>query len=1071
MNAKVYGILFTTLVGALAHSASSMPVSAEPRTESEQMTQAQVQEAIALGVVRSSSNSAHWETITTQLSAANLSYQPLEWRQIRQVSDLVNVRILFLPSVESISTRQVNILREWVDNGGHLIVSGPIGISSAANVQNELRSLLGAFWAFSLTQPTELQLASISSSEWIEAMEAANLTDGGIIVPTGLSSRTIATWTEITPDDRRNASDSLDFSLRGSAAVVSTPQTTFLGWEWGSQTSGVPEFDAVWLKAAIARSQPTTSSRTTAQPTPDSSSAEWSARQIGSTAADSAPNTASAFSSSETQSPQAVPPAEMLLSGQIPRLTPLSHSEMTQMTQMSRLPEPQRRSPSPNTSRPHGRTSSARLESRQEAEPSLPSRGLEASTLATTPSTDGALTAQSDQSQSSASLPSRSGLSSLQYPTQPPLPQPSVTPAQPSRISPEPVLDPAEQVAPPGLDIGQGTMPITALEAIAMRQELENLIGRFESALLSANSANSNISLQVSNTDPLDSEASILIASNQDTVQLRTIASTEPSSDRSTGNAQAIVQQAQQALEQFPQRVARREFALAREEWINARELLWNNFPTDRPIAQPEIRAIWLDRGSIVRAGSRAGLAQIFDQLAAAGINTVFFETVNAGYPIYPSRVAPQQNPLTRHWDPLEAAVDLAHERGIELHAWVWVFAAGNQRHNAILNQPLDYLGPILEAHPMWANYDHRGEIIPVGQTKPFLDPANPQVRSYLLRLFEEIVSNYEVDGLQLDYIRYPFQDPSARRSYGYGFASRQQFQARTGVDPTTISPSDRHLWQQWTEFRTEQINSFVADTSRLLRQRRPELILSAAVFAISEHERIQKIQQNWEIWAQRGDVDLIVPMSYAMDTNRLQRLARPWLQEDADLGSTLIVPSIRLLNLPESATLDQIQALRDMPAGGYSLFAAENLNENLQEIFSRTQGSQTQVTQEQPIPYREPFQTASARFTALIREWSFALSNQQLWMRDPQLTEWRTHTQALATLLEELADAPSQQRVRQAQRSLDEYRSLFPDWMYLQSLSDEYRVETWDNRLEVIGDLLQYGERTIPLRQASLQP
>ena len=64
----------------------------------------------------------------------------------------------------------------------------------------------------------------------------------------------------------------------------------------------------------------------------------------------------------------------------------------------------------------------------------------------------------------------------------------------------------------------------------------------------------------------------------------------------------------------------------------------------------------------------------------------------------------------------------------MELHAWVWVFAAGNSRHNQIINVSPDYLGPVLAANPDWANYDNKGNIIPIGQTKPFLDPANPQV-------------------------------------------------------------------------------------------------------------------------------------------------------------------------------------------------------------------------------------------------------------------------------------------------------------------------------------------------------
>ncbi len=324
--------------------------------------------------------------------------------------------------------------------------------------------------------------------------------------------------------------------------------------------------------------------------------------------------------------------------------------------------------------------------------------------------------------------------------------------------------------------------------------------------------------------------------------------------------------------------------------------------------------------------------------------------------------------------EPTKDAVKLAHERDMELHAWVWTFAAGNQRHNEIINVSPNYPGPVLAAHPDWANYDNLGNMIPVGQTKPFFDPANPEVRQYLLKLYEEIVTRYDVDGLQLDYIRYPFQDPSAGRIYGYGKAARAQFQQLTGIDPINISPSQPELWQKWTAFRTEQVDSFVAKVSEQLRQKRPNLILSVAVFPLPEQERIQKIQQNWETWARRGDVDLIVPMTYALDTSRFQRLAQPWIASK-QLGATLLVPGIRLLSLPTIGTFDQLQLVRDLPVSGYALFAAENFNNDLQKLFISTQGRVQSKTSE-PIPHRQPFQTAAIRYTALQREWKFVFQN-----------------------------------------------------------------------------------------------
>jgi uncharacterized lipoprotein YddW (UPF0748 family) len=452
--------------------------------------------------------------------------------------------------------------------------------------------------------------------------------------------------------------------------------------------------------------------------------------------------------------------------------------------------------------------------------------------------------------------------------------------------------------------------------------------------------------------------------------------------------------------------------------------------------------------------------------LAQSGINTVFFETLNASYPIYPSRVAPQQNPLIRGWNPLAVAVKLAHERGMELHAWVWTFAAGNQRHNQVINVNPNYPGPVLAAHPDWANYDNKGNTIPPGQTKPFFDPANPQLRQYLLKLFEEIVTNYQVDGLQLDYIRYPFQDPGAGRTYGYGKAARTQFQQLTGVDPLTISPTQADLWRKWTDFRTQQVDSFVADVSQMLRKKRSNLILSVAVFPLPEPERIQKLQQHWEVWARKGDIDLIVPMTYAQDTARFQRLAQPWIAS-TQLGSTLLVPGIRLLALPNLGAFDQLQLIRDLPASGYALFAAENFNNDLLKIFTNTQGKVQPVASE-PIPHRQPFQTAVVRYAALKREWQFLIQNDQLPIPATKVSEFNNQIELVEKAFHQLATAPSATKLLIAKASLTRFQSQFRVWMREAAMNNPYQVRVWENRLATIERLLRYGERRSQLSYKS---
>ncbi|MBE9181275.1 family 10 glycosylhydrolase [Oculatella sp. LEGE 06141] len=917
--------MVATLAGSLLLIPSIAPLAQAQAVTGGHANPVERQQSIVLGVVRSQDNSAQWPQIMARLQATGIPHRVIDLQAVLNPADLADIDVLFLPNVELITSTQMIALESWVNQGGRLIASGPIGHQSFHGVRQAMRSLLGAYWSAPLPQPAQLAPVEGASQSWTQRGDITNSVAGGAIVPIGSGSETLLTWSNGSVVVPSPPPPTASVAAQNTAAVVTTAQTTFLGWQWGS-TAVPSQFDQVWLEAAVHRFH--------------------------------------------DLPPVAARPARPVAAARPTAPVAINRNRPLALPTAPQNPVPQSQNPVP-------------------------------------------------QSQ-----------------------------------------DPAEQVAPAGIDVGYGDRVITTMEAIAMRQELENLIGRFESALLSANSVNTSSDLKAisppASAPHVTRSSPVLTASADDAFPPR---ATLRSSAQAT--TQATLAEARQILDNFPQLVAQRNYGDARQQWLQARQLLWDNFPTDRPTAPSEVRAIWLDRGTIVEARSKQGLARIFDRMAEAGINTVFFETVNAGYTIYPSQVAPQQNPLTVGWDPLQSAVELAHERGMELHAWVWAFAAGNQAHNTIVNLPADYPGPVLSAHPEWANYDNRGSIIPPGQGKPFLDPANPAVRSYLLRLFQEIATRYDVDGLQLDYIRYPFQDPGARRTYGYGVAARQQFQQLTGVDPVEISPGDRQLWQQWTDFRAEQINSFVAETSRVLRRRRPDLILSAAVFAMSEHERIQKIQQNWEVWARQGDIDLIVPMSYAMDTNRLQRLAGPWLTNSSNLGSVLILPGIRLLNLPESAAIDQIQALRDMPAGGYSLFAAADLNDTLQSIFTRTQGTERAATAG-PIPYREPFAAATDRYTSLQREWGYMLSSGELWIRERERQEWQARADELGVALAELSNNPSQLRLQQTRRQLDRFNQQFDSWMRLQSLNQSYRVRTWKNRLETIETLLNYGERVV---------
>ncbi len=561
---------------------------------------------------------------------------------------------------------------------------------------------------------------------------------------------------------------------------------------------------------------------------------------------------------------------------------------------------------------------------------------------------------------------------------------------------------------------GTPTYPISPVERRAMEQELRDLLGRVESALARAEVA------QVGSPQAL----------------------------QTTGDR---LQAARRFLRDLPQAIQTQPPATVRATWQELRQSLWRDYPRELLTALPEVRAIWLDRGTVVAAGSEAGLRRVFDRMAAAGVNTVFLETVNAGYPIYPSRVAPQQNPLIRGWDPLAAAVKLARERNMEIHAWVWVFGVGNVRHNQILGLPASYPGPVLVANPQWANLGQNGALF-AAERKTFLDPANPEVRRYLIALMQEMVTQYGVDGVQFDYIRQARQEPG--QEFGYGRASRAKFQQQTGVDPIDLTPNDRSLWWLWSEFRARQIDEFVAEASQALRRVKPNLVISAAVFPWEPLRRFHRLHQVWERWVVRGDIDLLVPMTYVPETSRFVRQHVQPVIEGVGKAPVLVLPGVLIRDMPDLELLDQLQAVRDLPSSGYSLFAAEHLRASFESVLQDNSRSQT----DRVVPFRQPFVAARSRFRSLQQEWQNLLSGRSLWLRGALLERFQGKITEIDRLLAQVEQNPTAANLAQAKQQIDELSRSLDVWLRLESLERPYRLDTWKNRLGAITAILRYG-------------
>ena len=194
--------------------------------------------------------------------------------------------------------------------------------------------------------------------------------------------------------------------------------------------------------------------------------------------------------------------------------------------------------------------------------------------------------------------------------------------------------------------------------------------------------------------------------------------------------------------------------------------------------AQPkeEIRATWLTTlGGMDwptrKANSAKGieaqkneLIRQLDALKAANFNTVLFQTRLRGDVIYPSAIETFAESLTGHtgknpgYDPLQFAIEECHKRGLELHAWLVCIPIGNKRQVTLLGKNC-----VVKKQPALCKQFNGSW---------YLDPGNPGTADYLSRIAKEITSRYDIDGIHLDYIRYPeqgekFPDKDTYRKYG----------------------------------------------------------------------------------------------------------------------------------------------------------------------------------------------------------------------------------------------------------------------------------------------------------------
>lgn len=340
-------------------------------------------------------------------------------------------------------------------------------------------------------------------------------------------------------------------------------------------------------------------------------------------------------------------------------------------------------------------------------------------------------------------------------------------------------------------------------------------------------------------------------------------------------------------------------------------------FLTVQAFTQPkrEVRAVWVTTNhqldwppkTFNPEIQKKSLVEIMDSVRAKNLNTIYFQVRSQGSVLYKSKYEPWSPYLTGKlgqepsFDPLDFIIKEAHKRNIEVHAWL------NMINVKSSDSPIPFTEPLHIAllRPDWVRKYNEANSVSY-----WLDPGFPEVRDYLKNICVEIAENYDVDGIHLDYIRYPgidFDDSLSYEMYGKK--------------------------KSLADFRRENINSLIASIYDTLNFIKPKIKVGSAPIGIYQNlsdargleGKISLFQDSRE-WLKRKKHDYIVPQIY-WDTKsnpKFEVLVDDWTKND--FGRQIVIgigaynPSI------EKEIEEQIEITRKYNSAGQSFFRYENI-------------------------------------------------------------------------------------------------------------------------------------------------
>jgi uncharacterized lipoprotein YddW (UPF0748 family) len=338
------------------------------------------------------------------------------------------------------------------------------------------------------------------------------------------------------------------------------------------------------------------------------------------------------------------------------------------------------------------------------------------------------------------------------------------------------------------------------------------------------------------------------------------------------------------------------------------------------------MRGLWVVRTALA---SPASVDRVVDDAQRAGFNALFVQVRGRGDAFYRSELVPRSDILAAQppgFDPLARLMERARARGMEVHAWMnMLLCAGFRR----ILPP----GHVVALHPEWimvprstaraALAVRRDRLVDLvaRHSSPdaeglYLSPSAPEAGDHLEAVVREMLRMYAVDGLHLDFIRYPGPE------YDYSRAALDGFADRVGRSVDRLEAPERAP-AAWADYRRDVLTALVNRLSRAARGERPRLMVSAAV-AGDEAQAVAVKFQSWPDWISRGSIDAVCPMAYNADSRIFHAQIRDARERTGPHRP--VWAGVGAYRLDVDGIIERVGLARSAGAAGVVIFSHESL-------------------------------------------------------------------------------------------------------------------------------------------------